>query len=138
MSSNKSNRIPFPHPGETIREDFMKPLSMGVNKLALELRVPACHADDRDCQRKAGHHRGYSTSSSTLFQYDTEILGEPAKLPTIWRSLPSQRPKRSRARFTLAMRPDTLARLERDGRSGTCPTKQHQEIVAAREEIKIL
>jgi len=39
MSSNKSNRIPFPHPGETIREDFMKPLSMSVNKLALELRV---------------------------------------------------------------------------------------------------
>src|SRR5260370_35221696 len=41
MSSNKSNRIPFPHPGETIREDFLKPLSMSVNKLALELRVPA-------------------------------------------------------------------------------------------------
>jgi addiction module HigA family antidote len=41
MSSNKSNRIPFPHPGETIREDFLKPLSMSVNKLAIELRVPA-------------------------------------------------------------------------------------------------
>jgi plasmid maintenance system antidote protein VapI len=41
MSFNKSNRIPFPHPGETIREDFLKPLSMSVNKLALELRVPA-------------------------------------------------------------------------------------------------
>ena len=36
---NKS--IPFPHPGETIREDFLKPLGMSVNKLALELRVPA-------------------------------------------------------------------------------------------------
>jgi len=31
----------FPHPGETIREDFLKPLGMSVNKLALELRVPA-------------------------------------------------------------------------------------------------
>src|SRR5260370_40297811 len=41
MSSNKSNRIPFPHPGETIREDFLKPLGMSVNKLAIELRVPA-------------------------------------------------------------------------------------------------
>src|ERR1700730_17425916 len=41
MSSNKSNRIPFPHPGETIREDFLKPLAMSVNRLALELRVPA-------------------------------------------------------------------------------------------------
>lgn len=31
----------FPHPGETIHEDYLKPLRMSVNKLALELRVPA-------------------------------------------------------------------------------------------------
>jgi addiction module HigA family antidote len=36
-----SPKIKFPHPGETIREDFLKPLGMSVNKLALELRVPA-------------------------------------------------------------------------------------------------
>jgi antitoxin HigA-1 len=41
MSRKKTDRIPFPHPGETIREDFLKPLKMSVNKLALELRVPA-------------------------------------------------------------------------------------------------
>src|ERR1700682_2682354 len=41
MSQKKTQRIPFPHPGETIREDYLKPLSMSVNKLALELRVPA-------------------------------------------------------------------------------------------------
>jgi addiction module HigA family antidote len=41
MSQKKTDRIPFPHPGETIREDFLKPLGMSVNKLALELRVPA-------------------------------------------------------------------------------------------------
>jgi antitoxin HigA-1 len=35
------SRIPFPHPGQTILEDYLKPLSMSVNKLALELRVPA-------------------------------------------------------------------------------------------------
>src|ERR1700722_15953 len=29
------------HPGEVLREDFMKPLHLTVNKLALELRVPA-------------------------------------------------------------------------------------------------
>ncbi len=34
-------RVPFPHPGETIREDYLKPLAMSVNRLALELRVPA-------------------------------------------------------------------------------------------------
>ena len=41
MSRKKKDQIPFPHPGETIREDFLKPLKMSVNKLALELRVPA-------------------------------------------------------------------------------------------------
>jgi addiction module HigA family antidote len=41
MSQKKSMRIAFPHPGETIREDYLKPLEMSVNRLALELRVPA-------------------------------------------------------------------------------------------------
>jgi addiction module HigA family antidote len=39
--NKRNHRIPFPHPGETLREDFLKPLGMSVNKLALELRVPA-------------------------------------------------------------------------------------------------
>jgi antitoxin HigA-1 len=29
------------HPGEVLREDFMKPLGLSVNKLALDLHVPA-------------------------------------------------------------------------------------------------
>jgi addiction module HigA family antidote len=41
MSRRRTDRIPFPHPGETLREDFLGPLRMSVNKLALELRVPA-------------------------------------------------------------------------------------------------
>ena len=41
MSRGHKNRIPIPHPGETIREDYLKPLGMSVNRLALELRVPA-------------------------------------------------------------------------------------------------
>jgi plasmid maintenance system antidote protein VapI len=36
-----SRKIRVPHPGETIREIFLKRLRMSVNKLALELRVPA-------------------------------------------------------------------------------------------------
>ena len=39
--TKKANRIPFPHPGETIREDYLKPLGMSVSRLAIELRVPA-------------------------------------------------------------------------------------------------
>lgn len=37
----KTDRIPIPPPGETIREDYLKPLGMSVNRLAIELRVPA-------------------------------------------------------------------------------------------------
>jgi addiction module HigA family antidote len=33
--------MPPVHPGEVLREDFMKPLGLTVNKLALELHVPA-------------------------------------------------------------------------------------------------
>jgi len=29
------------HPGEILREDFMKPLALSINRLALELHVPA-------------------------------------------------------------------------------------------------
>lgn len=29
------------HPGEILREDFMKPLDLSINKLALDLHVPA-------------------------------------------------------------------------------------------------
>ena len=41
MSRRNTGRIPFPHPGETIQEDFLKPLGISMNKLAIELRVPA-------------------------------------------------------------------------------------------------
>jgi addiction module HigA family antidote len=38
----KADRLMAPaHPGEILREDFMKPLGLRVNKLALELHVPA-------------------------------------------------------------------------------------------------
>ena len=33
--------MPPVHPGEILREDFMKPLGLSINKLALDLHVPA-------------------------------------------------------------------------------------------------
>jgi len=33
--------MPPVHPGEILREDFMKPLGLTINKLALDLHVPA-------------------------------------------------------------------------------------------------
>jgi addiction module HigA family antidote len=35
------NLLPPVHPGEVLREDFMKPLALTINRLALELHVPA-------------------------------------------------------------------------------------------------
>ncbi len=38
----KADKLMAPvHPGEILREDFMKPLGLSVNKLTLELHVPA-------------------------------------------------------------------------------------------------
>ena len=36
----KSERLPPIHPGEILREDFMKPLGLSMNRLALDLRGP--------------------------------------------------------------------------------------------------
>ena len=37
----RENLLPPVHPGEVLREDFMKPLGLTINRLALELHVPA-------------------------------------------------------------------------------------------------
>lgn len=34
------------HPGETLREDFLKPLGLTANRLAIELRVPVSRVND--------------------------------------------------------------------------------------------
>src|SRR6266436_3964499 len=39
--SKSEELMPPVHPGEVLREDFMKPLGLTVNRLALELHVPA-------------------------------------------------------------------------------------------------
>jgi antitoxin HigA-1 len=38
--SKSESLMPLVHPGEVLREDFMKPAGLTVNKLALELHVP--------------------------------------------------------------------------------------------------
>jgi antitoxin HigA-1 len=39
--SKSEGLMPPVHPGEVLLEDFMKPLGLTVNRLALELHVPA-------------------------------------------------------------------------------------------------
>jgi addiction module HigA family antidote len=41
------------HPGEILREEFMKPLGLSMNKLALELRVPVTRIAEIVHERRA-------------------------------------------------------------------------------------
>ena len=45
--------MPPIHPGETLREDFMKPLGLTANRLALELLVPATRLNHIARERRA-------------------------------------------------------------------------------------
>ncbi len=40
------DRLPPIHPGEILREEFLSPLGMSMNQLALALRVPATRIND--------------------------------------------------------------------------------------------
>ena len=42
----KTKTMPTIHPGETLREDFLKPLGLTANRLATELFVPATRIND--------------------------------------------------------------------------------------------
>jgi addiction module HigA family antidote len=44
--AKKSAKLPPIHPGETIQEDFMKPLKLSANRLAIELHVPVTRIND--------------------------------------------------------------------------------------------
>ena len=45
MSAKQPTMAPI-HPGETLREDFLEPLGLTANGLALALRVPATRVHD--------------------------------------------------------------------------------------------
>jgi addiction module HigA family antidote len=43
----KATKVMRPvHPGETLREDFLKPLGLTANRLAIELMVPVTRVND--------------------------------------------------------------------------------------------
>ncbi len=45
--------LPPVHPGEILREDFMKPLGLSMNRLALDLRVPVTRMAEILHQRRS-------------------------------------------------------------------------------------
>ncbi len=44
--AKRTKIIPPIHPGETLREDFLKPLGLSANRLAIELMVPVTRIND--------------------------------------------------------------------------------------------
>lgn len=44
--AKKTRTMPPIHPGETLREDFLKPLGLTANRLAIELQVPVTRVND--------------------------------------------------------------------------------------------
>jgi addiction module HigA family antidote len=44
--SKKFAKLPPIHPGETLREDFLVPLGLSANRLAIELHVPVTRIND--------------------------------------------------------------------------------------------
>ena len=54
----KSEKLQPPvHPGEILREDFMKPHALSINKLALELHVPATRIGEIVHERRRNTRR---------------------------------------------------------------------------------
>jgi addiction module HigA family antidote len=46
-------KLPLVHPGEILREEYLKPLGWSVNKLAGELKVPAQRINEIVRERRA-------------------------------------------------------------------------------------
>jgi antitoxin HigA-1 len=86
------------HPGEILREDFMKPYRLRMNKLALDLRVPVTRIADIVAER-----RGISPDTALR-------LGRYFKTtPRFWLNL--------QTKYNLEVAEDeNLAKIERDVR----------------------
>jgi len=97
MKKRKSLMAPV-HPGEILREDFMKPLELSVNKLALELHVPATrigeivHERRRITAETALRLARYFRTNAEFWLnlqnfYDLEVAGREGKLTEIERQV---------------------------------------------------
>lgn len=49
----REKKMPPIHPGEILREDFLKPMKISANKLALDLRVPVTRITEILHERRA-------------------------------------------------------------------------------------
>ena len=92
-NTRKSGERALPaHPGEVLREDFMKPLGLSANALALALRVPVTRISEIVRERRAisvetamrlGQYFGTSTEFWINVQTSLEVASAQELLPRI-------------------------------------------------------
>jgi addiction module HigA family antidote len=96
--SKPGKLIPPVHPGEILREDFMNPVGLTVNKLALELHVPATrigeivHERRRITAETALRLAGYYNTNAEFWLnlqtfYDLEVTRRSGKVTEIERQV---------------------------------------------------
>ena len=84
------------HPGEILREEFMVPLGLSMNKMAMDLRVPVTRIADI-----ANERRGVSADTALRFARYFK------NSPTFWMNL--------QTRYDLEVAEDEIAaKVERD------------------------
>jgi len=96
--TRRKKLLPPIHPGEILREEYLKPLGLSMNKLALDLRVPATRISE------IVHERRSITADTALRlarYFDTS--------PRFWLNL--------QTKYDLELAEDeNLAKIERDVR----------------------
>ena len=106
--SERRKRMPPVQPGEILREDFMKLAGLTVNKLALELHVPATRIGEivRERRRITAETalrlaRYFNTNAEFWLNlqtiYDLEVTRRSGKVSEIERQVPLGMRRESRA-----------------------------------------
>jgi addiction module HigA family antidote len=84
------------HPGEILREEFMKPLGLSMNKMAMDLRVPVTRITEIVAERR-------SVTADSALRFARYFKNSP----TFWMNLQS--------RYDLEVAEDEIAaKVERD------------------------
>jgi addiction module HigA family antidote len=98
--AKRGKLLPPIHPGEILRADFMEPLALSMNRLALDLRVPVTRIAEIVHER-----RGITPDTALLARYFNTS-------PGFWLNLQSS--------YDLEMAQDKLSRtIEREVRPST-------------------
>ena len=94
------------HPGEILREEFMKPLGLSMNRMAMDLRVPVTRIAEIVAERRR-------LTADTALRFARYFKNSP----TFWMNLQS--------RYDLEVAEDEIAaKVERDVRPlETVPTR---------------